>query len=199
MKVYTLLLCTATLAVGACSSSGSGSRYTARPDVQEQNYTQKHHAQDRDDKQAYDNYEKREQCQHYRRMPRNYDSACVDRETPEDQTYALLFDFDKSSLRPGVKDKLDKIASSIDQSKAAKVTVTGFTDSSGTSSYNQELSRERAEAVARALRERGLDRRMITTQASGEYDQAVSTQDGVNNQQNRRVIVDVMHRANQET
>lgn len=68
--------------------------------------------------------------------------------------------------------------------------MTGYTDRSGPAAYNQMLSRERAQAVSRALLNRGIKTRTIDQEARGEYDLAVETADDVRKQENRRVVVD---------
>ena len=71
-----------------------------------------------------------------------------------------------------------------------QVTVTGYTDSSGSADYNQDLSRRREQAVSRALLERGIANQALEREARGEYDQAIETPDDTRNQENRRVVID---------
>ena len=60
----------------------------------------------------------------------------------------VLFDFDKSTLRPSARDTLHQAASIIrSNAKASTVRIDGFTDAKGSDSYNQQLSDRRAEAV----------------------------------------------------
>jgi outer membrane protein OmpA-like peptidoglycan-associated protein len=60
----------------------------------------------------------------------------------------VLFDFDKSTLRPSARDTLHQAASIIrSNAKASTVRIDGYTDSKGSDSYNQQLSNRRAEAV----------------------------------------------------
>jgi len=60
----------------------------------------------------------------------------------------VLFDFDKSTLRPTARDALHQAASIIrDNTKGSTVRIDGYTDSKGSDPYNQRLSDRRAESV----------------------------------------------------
>ena len=162
------------------------------------------------DKKSYKHYEHREPCQNYRDMPRNMIDQCVKAEEepvlataqistqteqkqkvlPIVRSYTMLFDHDKSSIRAGENETLDLAMREIDKYTPAQVTVTGYTDSSGKAEYNQTLSREREQAVSKALMARGIKNETLEREARGEYDQAVETDDGVRNQENRRVVID---------
>lgn len=62
----------------------------------------------------------------------------------------VLFDFDKSTLRPAARDTLHQAASIIrSNAKASTVRIDGYTDAKGSDAYNQALSERRAEAVRR--------------------------------------------------
>lgn len=209
MKTRTILLCTVALTLGACSSQ-SGPRYTPRADVQQKNYTNENHAQDRMDKKSYTQYEQREPCQNYRDLPRNMIDNCAKAEEelelatthmtshteqkqkalPIVSSYTVLFDHDKSNIRAGENETLDRAMREIDKYNPRQVTVTGYTDSSGKADYNQTLSREREQAVSKALLSRGIENQTLEREARGEYEQAVETKDGIRNQDNRRVVID---------
>ncbi len=218
MKTRTILLCTVALTLGACNShnsmyESSGPRYTPRAEISQNNYTQKEHQQDRMDDKSYDQYEHREPCQNYRKLPRNYIDDCVEEVMEEEMivaaapkaaparapqkaalpivsSYTILFDFDKSDIRNNEEATLDRIAGEINKYHPKQVTVTGYTDSSGDAAYNQTLSRQREESVSRALLARGIANQTLDREARGEYHQAVQTKDGIRNQENRRVVID---------
>ncbi len=67
----------------------------------------------------------------------------------------VLFDFDKSEIRPDAAQLLDTLAGALVQVKASGMEVRGHTDSKGDDAYNQQLSERRAAAVLAALRTRG--------------------------------------------
>lgn len=216
MKIKTLLLCTSlTLCLGsyAANAQSSGPRYTPRPAVSQNNYTETNRLEDRADIESYERYEEREPCQSYREIPRKFRANCNTTEAPVEtavvetvqtvetvitenrvlpivQSYTILFDYDKSTVRSDENATLSQITQDISKYNPSQVTVTGYTDSSGKADYNQSLSREREQAVSRALLERGIQNQTLEREARGEYDQAVETADGVKNQDNRRVVVD---------
>jgi outer membrane protein OmpA-like peptidoglycan-associated protein len=63
----------------------------------------------------------------------------------------ILFDFDKSDIRPGAKPTLQKLSVLLKNYAKAPVTINGHTDSKGSDAYNQVLSQKRAEAVKNYL------------------------------------------------
>ena len=70
----------------------------------------------------------------------------------------------------------------------AKVSMSGFTDRSGTSEYNDYLAIRRVTAVLGALKKAGIKNEIRTT-VHGEGRNAVKTKDGVRQRLNRRVEV----------
>lgn len=69
----------------------------------------------------------------------------------------VLFDFDRSEIRPDAADVLDTLARALGGTRARAVEIGGHTDAKGTDAYNQALSERRAAAVLAALWARGLD------------------------------------------
>ena len=67
----------------------------------------------------------------------------------------VLFDFDRSEIRPDAAKVLDALAAALGKIPARTLEVRGHTDAKGSDDYNQALSMRRATAVAGALRERG--------------------------------------------
>lgn len=212
MKTRTLLLCTVAVTLGShaaqAETNAFGPRYTPRPAISQKNYTQENRTEDRMDVKHYEEYEHREPCQHYRRLPRNYIDPCV-RPIEEEMTvtasdnhleethllpivhsYTVLFDFDKSDVRANENETINQIIREIDRYHPKQITVTGYTDSSGDMDYNMDLSHRREQAVSYALLQRGIPNQTLDREARGEHDQAIDTEDGVRNQQNRRVVID---------
>lgn len=59
-----------------------------------------------------------------------------------------LFEFDKATLQPAARGKLDELAERMgSQAEVLFVNVTGHTDRIGTTEYNESLSKQRAAAV----------------------------------------------------
>lgn len=63
----------------------------------------------------------------------------------------VTFGFNKSTLTPEAKAALDQVASKMQSLPRSMVELAGFTDRTGSASYNLALSRKRAEAVQRYL------------------------------------------------
>ena len=67
----------------------------------------------------------------------------------------VLFDFDKSDLRPSAAKVLDSLAPALQKLSAKSMEIRGHTDAKGSDEYNQDLSERRAQSVIAALRQRG--------------------------------------------
>jgi len=68
-----------------------------------------------------------------------------------------------------------------------KVQVEGYTDSTGTSDYNQRLSEQRAMTVRDYLVGQGINLNSVTAQGFGQNDPVASNATAAGRQQNRRV------------
>ena len=64
---------------------------------------------------------------------------------------SVAFKFNQSKLSDDAKADLDKVADGVKPDKRFFIAVEGFTDSTGTKVYNEELSRKRANAVVEYL------------------------------------------------
>lgn len=80
----------------------------------------------------------------------------------------VLFDFDKSDIRPDESTKVVDIAAYVKQNPTARVGIDGHTDPRGTDSYNQDLSERRVNAIRDALVKAGVSAGRIHTGAFGE-------------------------------
>ena len=101
----------------------------------------------------------------------------------------VLFDFGKTSLKPGSEETLRKIARFMIEYPERRVMVEGFTDNVGSENVNEELSLRRAESVKQALVDIGISPDRIMTRGYGEA-YAVANNDTVaGRQQNRRVEI----------
>jgi len=64
---------------------------------------------------------------------------------------SVPFRFNKYSLDNQSKEELDKLVANVNSAKRYFISVEGFTDTTGTAAYNEELSRKRADAVVQYL------------------------------------------------
>jgi outer membrane protein OmpA-like peptidoglycan-associated protein len=101
----------------------------------------------------------------------------------------VLFATNEANLTPNGMSTLRKLADVMAQNPERTVLVEGFTDSTGSSSYNQNLSQRRANAVAMALGSMGVARERIATKAYGEAFPVAANDTASNRQLNRRVEI----------
>jgi outer membrane protein OmpA-like peptidoglycan-associated protein len=106
----------------------------------------------------------------------------------------VLFEFDKADLRPAAEETLEKAGEYIRRSKSA-VRVEGHTDAKGSDSYNERLSKRRAESVRTWFRKNGFaDRSFVVKGWGAEKPVAPNTtpdgkDDPEGRQKNRRVEI----------
>ena len=79
----------------------------------------------------------------------------------------VLFDFDKSDIRPVAEPTLAAIAKLIQVRKSPKVLIEGHTDSKGSDSYNAKLSDRRAASVKDWFGKHGVSPKSIETHGWG--------------------------------
>jgi len=104
------------------------------------------------------------------------------------RTFLVFFDWSKADLTDRARQIIGEAASGRGQG-VTRIEVNGFTDRSGPSDYNMQLSVRRANAVAAELVRRGVPRNEIVTRGFGEENNLVPTADGVREPQNRRVEI----------
>jgi OOP family OmpA-OmpF porin len=108
---------------------------------------------------------------------------------PRQQVYLVFFDWDKYNITPEGMQIIQLAANQYKAGGSVRLTVTGYTDTSGSPGYNQRLSERRANAVANALQRLGVPRSDMAVSGRGENDLRVPTPDGVREPQNRRVEI----------
>ena len=79
-----------------------------------------------------------------------------------------LFDFDKATLRPEGKAKLDEVAAKAKAIKLEVIIAVGHTDRFGSDAYNQKLSEKRAAAVKAYLVSKGVEANRVYTEGKGK-------------------------------
>ena len=108
---------------------------------------------------------------------------------PTHQVFLVFFDWDKYNITPEGQQIIQLAANQYRSGGRVTIQVTGYTDTSGSKSYNQRLSERRANAVASALERLGVPRSDMVVAGRGENDLRVPTPDGVREPQNRRVEI----------
>lgn len=79
-----------------------------------------------------------------------------------------LFDFDKATLRPEGKAKLDDVVSKLNKIALEVIIAVGHTDRLGGDKYNQKLSERRAQSVKDYLVGKGVEPNRVYTEGKGE-------------------------------
>lgn len=80
----------------------------------------------------------------------------------------IYFDFDKSTLTPQSEKVIDEIAEVLKEYSFNKYLITGYTDSKGSSEYNIDLSKRRADTVVKALIDRGVSSAILKSVGVGK-------------------------------
>jgi OOP family OmpA-OmpF porin len=80
----------------------------------------------------------------------------------------VLFDSDKSALRPAGRDTLDAFAAKIRGLESQSILAIGYADRMGTDAHNQVLSQQRVDAVKDYLVGKGIAANRVQTSAKGE-------------------------------
>ncbi len=106
---------------------------------------------------------------------------------------SVLFASNKSALLPAAQDRLNKVADALLVTKERKLTVEGYTDSQGSSSYNMVLAQKRADAVRSYLISRGYPGDLIQAQGIGEESPVADNNTAEGRANNRRVEIVVNH------
>jgi outer membrane protein OmpA-like peptidoglycan-associated protein len=101
----------------------------------------------------------------------------------------LLFDIDRSDLRPETEAELTKLARILNKYDDTNIMVQGHTDATGTEEHNMDLSVRRASAVATFLAVQNVSRDRLNAVGYGELHPIASNETQAGRQQNRRVEV----------
>lgn len=101
----------------------------------------------------------------------------------------LLFATDESDLIPGQRDRLKHLAGTLAKVGLAGARVEGHTDVTGTAAYNEALSLRRAQSVADALTEGGMDHERLKVRGLGKADPVQSNATAAGRRENRRVVI----------
>jgi OOP family OmpA-OmpF porin len=104
----------------------------------------------------------------------------------------VLFDFDKSVIKPEGKSKLDDISNKVRGVNLEVVIAIGHADSIGTDQYNQRLSVRRAESVKAYLVSKGIEGNRVYTEGKGEKQPVADNKTRDGRAKNRRVEIEVI-------
>jgi OOP family OmpA-OmpF porin len=103
-----------------------------------------------------------------------------------------FFDFDKATLKPEAKAKLDDLVSKTKGINLEVIIAVGHTDSVGSDAYNQKLSIKRSEAVKAYLVSKGVEPNRVYTEGKGEKQPVADNKTKEGRAKNRRTEIEVV-------
>jgi outer membrane protein OmpA-like peptidoglycan-associated protein len=103
----------------------------------------------------------------------------------------VTFDVNSAVVRPGLYSEITRIASVVRDYPQTVVRVEGHTDSTGSESYNMDLSRRRANSVKNIVIQQGVSSSRIETVAFGESAPVASNDTEFGRARNRRVEIKI--------
>ncbi len=101
----------------------------------------------------------------------------------------VLFDTNKATLKPGADQRLQRLGTFLQNNPNERVIIEGYTDSTGSEEYNEELSQRRAQAVADALAAQGVPASRYQVVGRGQSLPVATNSTAAGRQQNRRVEI----------
>jgi outer membrane protein OmpA-like peptidoglycan-associated protein len=103
----------------------------------------------------------------------------------------VSFDLNADIVRPGLYPELDRIAEIMIKYPQTEILVEGFTDSTGSDAYNQQLSERRAASVKTLLVQRGVPAHRINILGHGERRPVATNAKPEGRRMNRRVAISI--------
>ena len=101
----------------------------------------------------------------------------------------ISFDKGKSNIKSNFRPILDKFAAGLQTNQAARVTIVGHTDSSGSDAVNDPLSVNRAASARNYLAEHSVAISRITIDGRGSHEPVAANDTEANRAKNRRVEI----------
>ncbi len=101
----------------------------------------------------------------------------------------VTFETNSASLDSRFFSVLDSVGTVLQEYKSTLVTVAGYTDSTGSANYNQQLSEKRATTVALYLNSRGVAHERLAAIGHGEANPVASNNTAEGRAKNRRVEI----------
>lgn len=118
-------------------------------------------------------------------VTRNGDNLVLN--MPSNVTFAV----DQAQIDPSFYATLNSVAIILAKYNQSLIDVYGFTDSTGSASYNLDLSQRRAQSVATYLGAQGVDRRRMYVVGFGQERPIASNSSAEGRAQNRRVELQI--------
>jgi len=96
-------------------------------------------------------------------------------------------------LKADISD-LNELANKMKEYPSYNAIVEGYTDATGTASYNLNLAKRRAESIINYLVKKGVDRSRFIIKSFGEANPKATNKTRAGRTQNRRVVVKMIHK-----
>ena len=109
-----------------------------------------------------------------------------------DSPYHIIFEDNTNELSPKAIEKLDKIYEILANNPDAKLTLNGYSDSSGSLSFNQMVSEIRANSVKSYLSGKGIKSSRMTAIGHGAQKFIASNKSAEGRRFNRRVEIELI-------
>jgi len=103
----------------------------------------------------------------------------------------VLFDFDRSNIKPEAAAILDRLIAFMNENKEKRVNLAGHTDNVGSEAYNQRLSERRVGSVRDYILKKGIADNRISGQGFGESKPIADNKTREGRAKNRRVEINV--------
>jgi len=104
----------------------------------------------------------------------------------------VLFASDSTSIKPGLYNEIDRIATVMVNYPETRINIEGHTDSSGAEKYNMDLSKRRGDGVKNLLIQRGVADSRINVIPYGETQPKATNSTEAGRQLNRRVEIRIV-------
>ena len=104
----------------------------------------------------------------------------------------VTFDVGSATLKQAFRSTLDDVAASLQQYPNSLIDVYGHTDSTGSESFNQDLSERRAQTVSNYITSRGVNSARIRWQGFGETMPVADNSSEEGRRLNRRVEIKII-------
>jgi outer membrane protein OmpA-like peptidoglycan-associated protein len=101
----------------------------------------------------------------------------------------VSFDVGRADIKPELRSVLEQFASGLKTQPNTLVNIVGHTDSTGSDSVNEPLSRERAQSVKAFLVDRGVGSARVDTQGRGAREPIADNGSADGRSRNRRVEI----------
>ncbi len=110
----------------------------------------------------------------------------------------VTFDTNSAVVNPGLFSEIDRVASVLTQYPDTLIRVEGHTDSTGSESYNLDLSRQRSNSVKNLLAQRGVGGNRVEVVGYGETMPVATNDTEAGRQKNRRVEIKIAPQVQQQ-